>query len=120
MRDSLDSSSDIENVGSKGRGAAERGAIHTPPDSSSSAEAAPPAYSAGGSLRVGGTAPGYQGYSRPRDESPLPAPKPTRPASLPRESLDGETIFAVGDEDKWSEDEGEGEEREGMLGKRRD
>jgi hypothetical protein len=40
-------------------------------------------------------------------------------SNLPRESLDGETIFAVGDEDKWSDDEdgGDGEEREGLVGK---
>jgi hypothetical protein len=31
--------------------------------------------------------------------------------------LDGETIFAVGDEDKWSDDEGDGEERRGLVGK---
>ncbi|KAK7612032.1 lung seven transmembrane receptor-domain-containing protein [Phyllosticta paracitricarpa] len=40
-----------------------------------------------------------------RSESPLPAPKPQRPSSLTRESLDGDTIFAVGDDDKWSDDE---------------
>jgi len=79
---------------------------HTPPSSnqsgSSNAEqSAPPA------------------YSRPRDESPLPAPQPKKPASLPRESLDGETIFAVGDEDKWSDDDGEGDERAGLVGKSR-
>lgn len=43
--------------------------------------------------------------ARNRDVSPLPAPKPQKPASLPRESLDGDTIFAVGEEDKWSDDE---------------
>lgn len=44
-----------------------------------------------------------------RDASPLPAPVPRKPSSsLPRESLDGETIFAVGEEnDRWSEDEEE-------------
>lgn len=57
------------------------------------------------------------GYDRHRDESPLPAPIPIKPASLPRESLDGDTIFAVGDEDKWSDDEGEGEERQGLVRK---
>jgi hypothetical protein len=33
--------------------------------------------------------------------------------------MDGETLFAVGDvdEDKWSDDEGDGEEREGLVGK---
>ncbi|KAF2083977.1 hypothetical protein K490DRAFT_76155 [Saccharata proteae CBS 121410] len=43
--------------------------------------------------------------NRNRDESPLPAPKPQKPSSLPRESLDGDTIFAVGDDDKWSDDD---------------
>ena len=63
----------------------------------------------------------HHGYSR-RTESPLPAPQPTKPATLPRESMEGDTIFAVGDEDKWSDDDGDGdgEEREGMLGKKRD
>ncbi|KAF2138716.1 uncharacterized protein K452DRAFT_290370 [Aplosporella prunicola CBS 121167] len=40
-----------------------------------------------------------------RSESPLPAPRPQKPSNLPRESLDGDTIFAVGDDDKWSDDE---------------
>jgi hypothetical protein len=40
----------------------------------------------------------------------------------PRESLDGETIFAVGEEDKWSEEESEDEgrgknERKRLTGK---
>lgn len=41
-----------------------------------------------------------------RSASPLPAPKPQKPA-LPRQSLDGETIFAVGEEDgdRWSDEE---------------
>jgi hypothetical protein len=56
-------------------------------------------------------------YSAHRDVSPLPAPKPTRPASLQRESLDGDTIFAVGDEDKWSDDS-DGEERAELVSKR--
>lgn len=58
-----------------------------------------------------------------RDASPLPAPVPKKPASLPRESLDGETIFAVGgeDDDKWSEDEsGDDEEKRGLTGGKRD
>jgi hypothetical protein len=45
---------------------------------------------------------------------------PTKPAGLPRESLDGETIFAVGDEDKLSDfddDEDEEDERKGLAGK---
>ncbi|KAF2873695.1 lung seven transmembrane receptor-domain-containing protein [Massariosphaeria phaeospora] len=40
-----------------------------------------------------------------RDTSPLPAPKPQKPIVPPRESLDGDTIFAVGEDDKWSDDE---------------
>ncbi|KAF2800196.1 hypothetical protein K505DRAFT_320615 [Melanomma pulvis-pyrius CBS 109.77] len=40
-----------------------------------------------------------------RDASPLPAPKPQKPIVPPRESLDGDTIFAVGEDDKWSDDE---------------
>lgn len=53
----------------------------TPPSSDSNA--APPPYGAGGSNN--------------RDASPLPAPIPQKPAPIPRESLDGETIFAVGE-----------------------
>jgi hypothetical protein len=45
-----------------------------------------------------------------RDASPLPAPKPQKPIVPPRESLDGDTIFAVGEDDKWSSDEEEEEE----------
>jgi hypothetical protein len=40
-----------------------------------------------------------------RDVSPLPAPKPQKPIVPPRESLDGDTIFAVGEDDKWSDDD---------------
>lgn len=49
-----------------------------------------------------------QSSSEPRRElSPVP-PKPVPSAARTRESLDGETIFAVGeDADKWSEDEDE-------------
>lgn len=51
-------------------------------------------------------------------------PKPVQPAPQHRESLDGETIFAVGDEDadKFSDDEDEesfrksSEERRGLTG----
>lgn len=47
-----------------------------------------------------------------RDLSPVP-PKPVPSAPRQRESLDGETIFAVGEDgDKWSEDEEEDEEEE--------
>ncbi|KAL6709164.1 Membrane protein ptm1 [Coniothyrium glycines] len=40
-----------------------------------------------------------------RDASPLPAPIPQKPIVPPRESLDGDTIFAVGEDDKWSDDD---------------
>ncbi|OCL10415.1 hypothetical protein AOQ84DRAFT_387531 [Glonium stellatum] len=59
-----------------------------------------------------------------RDISPLPAPKPQKPMPPPRESLDGDTIFAVGEDDKWSDDEMEpgspadGDERRRLTGKR--
>lgn len=43
--------------------------------------------------------------SESRDASPLPAPRPQKPVIPPRESLDGDTIFAVGEDDKWSDDE---------------
>jgi hypothetical protein len=43
-------------------------------------------------------------YSSHRDVSPLPAPRPQKPVPPPRESLDGETMFAVG-EDRWSDDD---------------
>jgi hypothetical protein len=56
-------------------------------------------------------------HSNHRSISPLPAPKPTRPSNLPRTSLDGETIFAVGDEDKWS-DESDNEEHERLVSKK--
>jgi hypothetical protein len=39
-----------------------------------------------------------------RDVSPLPAPQAKKPIVPPRESLDGDTIFAVGEDDKWSSD----------------
>nr|POF18635.1 membrane protein ptm1 [Quercus suber] len=53
-----------------------------------------------------------------RDASPLPAPVPTKPATLPRESLEGETIFAVG-EDRFddSDEDGDEDERKRMIGK---
>lgn len=41
--------------------------------------------------------------SHARDASPLPAPQPQKPIVPPRESLDGDTIFAVGEDDKWSD-----------------
>lgn len=46
--------------------------------------------------------------SPPRHDSPLPAPQPQRLARPPRESMEGETLFAVGeDDDKFSESEDE-------------
>ncbi len=53
---------------------------------------------------------GPQGGAQPsRSQAPASAPPP---AHIPRDSLDGETIFAVGEEDrdKLSDDEGSGEE----------
>jgi len=56
------------------------------------------------------------GSSNPRrDASPLPAPKPTKPAQLPRESLDGETIFAVDDDSEDEDDMGEGKRLNGKT-----
>ena len=48
----------------------------------------------------------YDRYSPERELSPVP-PKPVQPAPQHRESLDGETIFAVGEEDgdKFSDDD---------------
>lgn len=48
----------------------------------------------------------YDRYSPERELSPVP-PKPVQPAPQQRESLDGETIFAVGEEDgdKFSDDD---------------
>jgi hypothetical protein len=101
VRDSLDDS-DLENGDSRPK-------VRTPSDSVPSST---------GSGEGAGRSSAPPPYDRHRDESPLPAPKPTKPAPLPRESLDGDTIFAVGeDEDKWSDDEGDGEEREGLVGK---
>lgn len=51
-----------------------------------------------------------------RDASPLPAPQPTKPSHLPRESLDGETMFALGDEGGFTDDESEDGERKGLTG----
>ena len=50
-----------------------------------------------------------RGSSANRDVSPLPAPTPKKPTPLPRASLDGETIFALGEgDDDDSDDDGEG------------
>lgn len=48
----------------------------------------------------------YGRFSPERELSPVP-PKPVQPAPQQRESLDGETIFAVGEEDgdKFSDDD---------------
>ncbi|OAL46620.1 hypothetical protein IQ07DRAFT_590727 [Pyrenochaeta sp. DS3sAY3a] len=58
-----------------------------------------------------------------RDVSPLPAPQPQKPIVPPRESLDGDTIFAVGEDDKWSDDElepADGDEENSRLTSRKD
>ncbi|KAL3253006.1 hypothetical protein ABHI18_009768 [Aspergillus niger] len=64
------------------------------------------------------------GSEQRRDLSPVP-PKPVPAAPRQRESLDGETIFAVGEDgDKWSDDEDESPrnsgERERLTGKHKD
>lgn len=59
----------------------------------------PPAYDA---PRSGNTS---RSANALRDASPLPAPQPTKPSHLPRESLDGETIFALGDEGGFTDEE---------------
>lgn len=40
----------------------------------------------------------------------MPAPQPQKPIVPPRESLDGDTIFAVGEDDKWSDDDDDDDE----------
>ncbi|KAF2486290.1 lung seven transmembrane receptor-domain-containing protein [Neohortaea acidophila] len=90
------------------------------------------------SMDIDDDAEAMNGYKRPdeeagyngrlnRDASPLPAPIPQKPMPLPRESLEGETIFAVGEEDRFSDesdgdDEGGalGNERSGIMGRKRD
>lgn len=75
------------------------GGKRTPPSSD-----APPAYDA------------PRGSGAPnRDASPLPAPIPQKPAPIPRESLDGETIFAVGGPGDSDDDDSE-DERRGLTG----
>ena len=54
-----------------------------------------------------------------RDVSPLPAPIPQKPMPMPRESMDDETIFALGDEDRDSDDS-DAEERRGLTGGKKD
>ncbi|OJJ50986.1 hypothetical protein ASPZODRAFT_55881 [Penicilliopsis zonata CBS 506.65] len=66
----------------------------------------------------------HSGARAARDLSPMP-PKPVPAAPQHRESLDGETIFAVGeDADKWSDDEDESprnsSERRRLTGKDND
>lgn len=63
------------------------------------------------------TEPGQEG---PRYD---PAPSSSAPKNIPRDSLDGETIFAVGDEDgeRWSEEESDDEGKERLVtGKKSD
>lgn len=76
-------------------------------------------------LEGGNKPPAYDAprSSNNRDASPLPAPIPKKPSSqLPRESLDGETIFAVGEEGDRSDDDDEdygemhGDERQKLTG----
>ena len=50
--------------------------------------------------------------------NPTSAQRKPSPAPRPRESLDGETIFAVGDDGiEWSEGEEEDDERKGLTRK---
>jgi hypothetical protein len=61
----------------------------------------------------GGTQPRQQQPSAQFGAStsaPQPQQQQRRAVSPPRDSLDGETIFAVGEDDKFSDDEGSGEE----------
>lgn len=95
----------------------EGGAARTPSDSNNGAELPP--YQ---SMPVDGQAAPKAPIHR--ESSPLPAPKPQRTSSLPRQSLDGETIFAVGDEERWSDDDdggntptGRNEESKRLTGK---
>jgi len=66
-------------------------------------------------------------HNNARDASPLPAPQPQKPIVPPRESIDGDTIFAVGEDDKWSDgdddDEAEsprGDESSRLTGRKDD
>jgi len=45
-----------------------------------------------------------------RDASPLPAPIPQKPATIPRASLEGDTMFALDDE-RFSDDESDEERK---------
>lgn len=55
-----------------------------------------------------------------RDNSPLPAPQPTKPtaAMLGRDSMEGETIFALGDEGGFTDDEESEDEGRRLTGKK--
>lgn len=71
-------------------------------------------------LRPEGGPPLYDGPtgSINRDASPLPAPVPQRPLNVARASLERETIFAVGEEDRdsdISDDDDDDEERKGLT-----
>ena len=58
--------------------------------------------------------------TQPGQEGPRydPAPAANAPKPIPRESLDGETIFAVGEDgDKWSDDGSDDEERGKLVTK---
>jgi len=59
-----------------------------------------------------GTKPSQQQAAGSAAAAAVPRGQASAPAHVPRESLDGETIFAVGEEDgdKFSDDEGSGEE----------
>ncbi|KAI7462567.1 integral membrane protein [Hortaea werneckii] len=64
----------------------------------------PPAYDA----------PRERRESERRDQSPLPAPVPQKPrSSLPAEDLEGETMFALGEQS--DEESGDEEERKGLT-----
>ncbi|EGP90315.1 ER membrane protein [Zymoseptoria tritici IPO323] len=76
----------------------------------------PPAYDPAPRSGAGGSS---RTANPMRDASPLPAPQPTKPTApvLGRESLDGETIFALGDEGGFTDDESEDEGRR-LTGKK--
>jgi hypothetical protein len=56
-----------------------------------------------------------QGPSAPAASGSSSTPAPATQRGLPRESLDGETIFAVGDDDKVSDDDGSEDEERAKL-----
>jgi hypothetical protein len=80
-----------------------------------------------GNMKAPSTSDAPPAYDPPRgsinrDASPLPAPIPQKPMPMPRESLDGETIFALGEEkdSDLSDDDDDDEERRGLTSSRRD